>query len=381
MNEVLKVYTKHKIYANIFNLFRKFPQKDNKITLLTNKNHSFEANLKYIAKELDNRKTKDGKDFEYNFIVKDSLSLKNIYDFASSKYVFFFFFFFPLAFMNVSGMKWVQLWHGTGIFKKFGYDLLNPDEKKVMEMFSDKIDLVSVSGENVVDIYAHNFFVDKSKVLPFGIPRNDFYSREHLSEDYLSDLRKSFEEEYPQLNGRKLVLYAPTFREDPKNNAVFDYFDVGKFIKDLGEEYILAIRLHPNYRKYCDEEHTIDLEDLSNKYDIIDFTGFKDEQNLLLLSDILIADYSSIMVDYTILQKPIILFAYDLDDYLNEERGFYFDYKEKVPGKIVYNTDELIESIRGEDFNLEKLDEFLKLQFGDFKANSSELILDYILED
>ena len=105
------------------------------------------------------------------------------------------------------------------------------------------------------------------------------------------------------------------------------------------------------------------------------------EQNLLLLSDILIADYSSIMVDYTILQKPIILFAYDLDDYLNEERGFYFDYKEKVPGKIVYNTDELIESIRGEDFNLEKLDEFLKLQFGDFKANSSELILDYILED
>ena len=381
MNEVLKVYTKHKIYANIFNLFRKFPQKDNKITLLTNKNHSFEANLKYIAKELDNRKTKDGKDFEYNFIVKDSLSLKNIYDFASSKYVFLVDNFFPLAFMNVSGMKWVQLWHGTGIFKKFGYDLLNPDEKKVMEMFSDKIDLVSVSGENVVDIYAHNFFVDKSKVLPFGIPRNDFYSREHLSEDYLSDLRKSFEEEYPQLNGRKLVLYAPTFREDPKNNAVFDYFDVGKFIKDLGEEYILAIRLHPNYRKYCDEEHTIDLEDLSNKYDIIDFTGFKDEQNLLLLSDILIADYSSIMVDYTILQKPIILFAYDLDDYLNEERGFYFDYKEKVPGKIVYNTDELIESIRGEDFNLEKLDEFLKLQFGDFKANSSELILDYILED
>lgn len=377
----MEVYTKHKIYAGIFNLFRKFPQKDNKITLLTNKNHSFEVNLEYIAKELDNRKTKDGRDYEYNFIEKDSLSLNNIRDFASSKYVFLVDNFFPLAFMDVDGMKWVQLWHGTGIFKKFGYDLLNDEDKKVMEMFSPKLDLVSVSGENVVDIYSDNFHVDKSKVKPFGVPRNDFYDDEHLSDDYISKLRQSFERDYPQLFGKKLVLYAPTFRENPKNNAVFDYFDIEKFIEELGDEYVLAVRLHPNYVKYCDEDHPIDLDDLSNRYDIINFTGYKDEQKLLLLADILIADYSSIMVDYTILQKPIILFDYDLEDYINKERGFYFDYREMVPGKIVYDIDELIESIKAEDFRLEKLEEFSKLQFGEFKANSSKLILDYILED
>ena len=371
------MYTKHKIYAGIFNLFRKFPQKDNKITLLTNKNHSFEVNLEYIAKELDNRKTKDGRDYEYNFIEKDSLSLNNIRDFASSKYVFLVDNFFPLAFMDVDGMKWVQLWHGTGIFKKFGYDLLNDEDKKVMEMFSPKLDLVSVSGENVVDIYSDNFHVDKSKVKPW----NDFYDDEHLSDDYISKLRQSFERDYPQLFGKKLVLYAPTFRENPKNNAVFDYFDIEKFIEELGDEYVLAVRLHPNYVKYCDEDHPIDLDDLTNRYDIINFTGYKDEQKLLLLADILIADYSSIMVDYTILQKPIILFDYDLEDYINKERGFYFDYREMVPGKIVYDIDELIESIKAEDFRLEKLEEFSKLQFGEFKANSSKLILDYILED
>ena len=377
----MEVYTKHKIYAGIFNLFRKFPQKDNKITLLTNKNHSFEVNLEYIAKELDNRKTKDGRDYEYNFIEKDSLSLNNIRDFASSKYVFLVDNFFPLAFMDVDGMKWVQLWHGTGIFKKFGYDLLNDEDKKVMEMFSPKLDLVSVSGENVVDIYSDNFHVDKSKVKPFGVPRNDFYDDEHLSDDYISKLRQSFERDYPQLFGKKLVLYAPTFRKNPKNNAVFDYFDIEKFIEELGDEYVLAVRLHPNYVKYCDEDHPIDLDDLTNRYDIINFTGYKDEQKLLLLADILIADYSSIMVDYTILQKPIILFDYDLEDYINKERGFYFDYREMVPGKIVYDIDELIESIKAEDFRLEKLEEFSKLQFGEFKANSSKLILDYILED
>ena len=374
------MYEKHKIYAKIFNILRKFPQKNNKITLLTNKNHSFEANLEYIAKELDNRNN-SGKNYEYKFIPKDSLSFANIRDFASSKYVFLVDNFFPLAFMNVEGMKWVQLWHGTGLFKKFGYDLLNDEDKKIMEMFAPKIDLVSVSSENVADIYARNFYVDKSKVKPFGVPRNDFYNEEHLSDAYLSELRESFEKDYPQLKGKKLVLYAPTFREDPKNNAVFNHFDIEKFLDELGDEYALAIRLHPNYKRFCDEEHNIDLEDLTNRYDIINFTGFKDEQKLLLLADILIADYSSIMVDYTILKKPAILFDYDLDDYLYKERGFYFDYEEMVPGKIVYNIDELIESIREEDFRLEKMEEFLKLQFGEFKPNSSKLILDYILED
>ena len=374
------MYEKHKIYAKIFNILRKFPQKNNKITLLTNKNHSFEANLEYIAKELDNRNN-SGKNYEYKFIPKDSLSFANIRDFASSKYVFLVDNFFPLAFMNVEGMKWVQLWHGTGLFKKFGYDLLNDEDKKIMEMFAPKIDLVSVSSENVADIYARNFYVDKSKVKPFGVPRNDFYNEEHLSEDYLADLRESFEKDYPQLKGKKLVLYAPTFREDPKNNAVFNHFDIEKFLDELGDEYALAIRLHPNYKRFCDEEHNIDLDDLTNRYDIINFTGFKDEQKLLLLADILIADYSSIMVDYTILKKPAILFDYDLEDYLYKERGFYFDYEDMVPGKIVYNIDELIESIREEDFRLEKMEEFLKLQFGEFKPNSSKLILDYILED
>lgn len=374
------MYEKHKIYAKIFNILRKFPQKNNKITLLTNKNHSFEANLEYIAKELDNRNNA-GKNYEYKFIPKDSLSFSNIRDFASSKYVFLVDNFFPLAFMNVEGMKWVQLWHGTGLFKKFGYDLLNDEDKKIMEMFAPKIDLVSVSSENVADIYARNFYVDKSKVKPFGVPRNDFYDEEHLSDDYLSNLRESFEKDYPQLKGKKLVLYAPTFREDPKNNAVFDYFDVEKFLNELGDEYALAIRLHPNYKRFCDEEHNIDLEDLTNRYDIINFTGFKDEQKLLILADILVADYSSIMVDYTILKKPAILFDYDLEDYLYKERGFYFDYEEMVPGKIVYNIDELIEAIKEEDFRLEKMEEFLKLQFGEFKPNSSKLILDYILDD
>ena len=88
------MYAKHKIYATIFNILRKFPQKNNRITLLTNKNHSFEANLEHIAKELDNRND-EGKNYEYKFIPKDAFSLSNIRYFASSKYVFLVDNFFP----------------------------------------------------------------------------------------------------------------------------------------------------------------------------------------------------------------------------------------------------------------------------------------------
>ena len=100
-----------------------------------------------------------------------------------------------------------------------------------------------------------------------------------------------------------------------------------------------------------------------------------------MISDILITDYSSVMVEYTLLKKPIILFVYDLDNYLEKERGFYFDYRKRVPGNIVQNTDELIEVIKNEDFNMKNLEEFANFQFDYFDEFSSKRILDYVLDD
>ncbi|MBR5504235.1 MAG: CDP-glycerol glycerophosphotransferase family protein [Methanobrevibacter sp.] len=376
------MYIKHRIYGMLFNLFRIFPIKKNRVSFITTKNASFESNLRYIADELKTRKTSKGNSYEFHFIPKDEFSLSNMKKLATSKYIFLTDNFFALAFMRFSKKtKLIQLWHGTGIFKKFGYDLLEEDQKKTMLKFSNKITNLMVSSHNVIDVYARNFAIDKSKVLPLGIPRNDYYSPEHLDESYVESLRHEFEKDYPNLKGKKIVLYAPTFREEPKYNAVFNYFDVEKFIDELGDEYILCIKLHPNYNKFADRENRIDLDELAHTYNIVNFTDFKDEQKLFLISNILITDYSSVMVEYTLLNRPIILFAYDLDNYLENERGFYFDYRKEVPGRIVKDTDELIKVIKEKDFNLSNLKEFAEFQFDYFDAYSSKRILDHVLDE
>ena len=139
------------------------------------------------------------------------------------------------------------------------------------------------------------------------------------------------------------ILYAPTFRENEKFNNVFNYLDLTKFNERLSDEYVLLLRLHPKINKFYSS-------DIGVEGDYIDCSDYKNEQELMLLADILITDYSSIMIEFGLLNKPIVFFAYDLDNYLEKERGFYFDYREKVPGNIVQDTDELIEVIKNENF-------------------------------
>ena len=101
----------------------------------------------------------------------------------------------------------------------------------------------------------------------------------------------------------------------------------------------------------------------------------------MLISDMLITDYSSIMIEYGILNRPIIFFTYDLDNYLASERGFYYDFKSTVPGPIVYTTSQLISTIRNHDFDKNLLSEFLMTQFGEIDGQSSKRIVDFVLNN
>lgn len=99
----------------------------------------------------------------------------------------------------------------------------------------------------------------------------------------------------------------------------------------------------------------------------------------MLISDILITDYSSIMIEYSVLDKPTVFFTYDLDDYLANERGFYYDFETTVPGPIVHTSDELIDVIKDGDFDKSRISEFVKMQFDEIDGHSSERIVNYLL--
>ena len=209
----------------------------------------------------------------------------------------------------------------------------------------------------------------ESKIKALGLPRMDYY----FEDRDLDKLKAEFCKKYGISPDKKIILYAPTFRDEEKYNNVFNYLDLEKFNESLSHEYVLALRLHPKIKDFYSD-------DISSKGKYVDVSDFESEQELMLLSDIMITDYSSIMIEYAILNKPIIFFTYDLDSYLANERGFYYDFKSTVPGPIVKTSDELIDVIRNGEFDKDRISEFVKTQFDEIDGQSSKRVVDYLLK-
>lgn len=357
-------YIKHRIYGTLFKLFKYTHVENNRVSFIIDSNESFKGNLDYIKKEFEKRGN-----FEFHFFYKDKLSFKSFKLLAGSRFIFLNDNFFPLAFMQFSPKNIVvQLWHAPGAFKKFGGSV-DFKSRKILEKVSKNTDYLIVSSSNIQDYYSEAFQIPKTKIKPLGLPRADYYFENHD----IDDLKSKFFEKYDLSGDKKIVLYAPTFRDEEKYNNVFNYLDLEKFNESLGDEYILALRLHPKIKKFYSGE-------ISSKGKYIDCSDYSSEQELLLISDILITDYSSIMIEFALLNKPIIFFTYDFESYLTEERGFYFDFKSTVPGPVVYDSNQLIDVIKSNSFDENKISEFVKTQFNEMDGQSSKRVVDYLMK-
>lgn len=357
-------YAKHKIYGALFDLFKVFPIKKNRITFILDSKESFKGNLDYVKKEFEKRDN-----FDFNFFYKDKFSFSSFKNLATSKYVFLNDNFFPIAFMNFKDETTVvQLWHAPGAFKKFGGSV-DKDSVDILKKIGKNTDYLIVSSKNIVGYYEEAFQISKDKIKPLGLPRADYYFENHN----INDLKSKFYNKYNIAGDKKIILYAPTFRDEENYNNVFNYLDLEKFNQELAGEYILALRLHPKIKDFY-------KEDISTDEIYIDCSDYSSEQELLLISDVLITDYSSIMIEFAMLSKPIIFFTYDFDSYLTKERGFYFDFKSTVPGPVVYDSNQLINIIKNKDFNESKLSKFVKTQFDEIDGKSSERVVDFLLK-
>lgn len=356
-------YLKHKVYGVLFSLFKVFSINENRITFIIDSQKSFKGNLDYIKKEFEKRGN-----FEFNFFYKDKLSFTSFKNLATSKYIFLNDNFFPIAFMNFKDESIVtQLWHAPGAFKKFGASSEN-ESREILKKSSGNTTFLITSSKNIEEYYSEAFQISKDKIKPLGLPRADYYFENHD----IGKLKSNFYKKYNISQDKKVILYAPTFRDEKKFNNVFNYLDLKEFNESLGEEYILALRLHPKIKDFY-------KEDISSNGEYIDCSDYDSEQELLLISDILITDYSSIMIEFAMLNKPIVFFTYDFDSYLTKERGFYFDFKSTVPGPVVSDSKELINIIKHNDFDESKLSQFVETQFDVIDGNSSKRVVDFLL--
>lgn len=349
----------------MFGLFKHTKVEENRVSFIIDSGESFKGNLDYIKKEFERRG-----DFEFHFFYKDKLSLPSFKKLAGSRYIFLNDNFFPMAFMNFKRENTiVQLWHAPGASKKFGGSV-DIESREILKKISQNTDFLIVTSKNIIGYYSEAFQMPKSKIKALGLPRMDYYFEDHD----LSKLKEEFCQKYHVSQDKKIVLYAPTFRDEEKYNNVFNYLDVNDFNEQLGDEYVLALRLHPKIRDFY-------KDDISSAGEYVDVSGYESEQELMLISDILITDYSSIMIEYSILNRPTVFFTYDLDEYLANERGFYYDFKSTVPGPIVHTSQELIDAIKNDNFDKSKISEFVKTQFDEIDGHSSKRIVDYLLNN
>ena len=358
-------FLKHKIFGLLFKLFRYTKINKNRISFIIDSNESFKGNLDYIKKEFERRG-----DYEFCFFYKDKLSFSNFKNLSTSKFIFLNDNFFPMAFMNFKHDNIiVQLWHAPGASKKFGGSV-EIENRPVLKKISDNTDFLITTSQNIAPYYSEAFQMPMDKIKPLGLPRMDYYFQSHD----IDRLKSDFCNKYGIGSEKKIILYAPTFRQNSKYNNVFEFLNLEKFNEVLGEEYVIVLRLHPKIRRFYSE-------DISSDSFYVDVSDFKNEQELMLISDMLITDYSSIMIEYCILNKPVVFFTYDLDSYLADERGFYYDFKSTVPGPIVYNCDELIDVIRDFDFDENRVLSFLQTQFDEIDGCSSKRIVDFLLNN
>lgn len=283
---------------------------------------------------------------------------------ATAKYVFLNDNFMPMANLNFSKEAIItQLWHAEGAFKKFGLSApLTDDVADRERKCSEKLTYVICSSKNVMPVYSEAFGIDENKILPLGAPRIDLL----LAERSVDDLRKAFDDAHPECKGKRLILYAPTFRENAESDKkLLDNIDMDKFIGELGDEYSLLIKLHPQINSSKPVEGAVDV------------TKGHDIGELTLICDMLITDYSSACMDFALLSKPCIFFAFDLEEY-EKERSFYFDYEEYVPGDVAKTFGEVIGAIKNPRNGEDKLRTFRDFNFDYKDCNNAERIYNRI---
>lgn len=308
-------------------------------------------------------------------------SIKFFYCLAKSKYWIFNCKTYPYMFKK-KNQVYLQTWHGTPL-KRLGHDInvnekttfyrsgLNSAEmKKTYDNDVEKYDYMISPNQFSTDIFQSAFRIPKDKLIETGYPRNDI-----LHNLDFSDIIK-LKEKYKIPFHKKVILYAPTWRDNTYNKNGYTMklqVDFNLWKEILGEDYVVLYK-----------PHYLIVDEIKIRYELRDFIYEIDPKSdineLYLLSEILITDYSSVFFDYAILEKPIYFYMYDLEEYKNELRGFYLDVYKELPGKIYKNENTLLCDIKNKIFDYNKLYAFNKVFNTLHDGNATKRVINVIMQ-
>ncbi len=271
--------------------------------------------------------------------------------------------------------KIINTWHGCGAFKRFGFSTVGM-------IFGDKMqnllkypshpdyDMVTVSSDEVRWAYIEAMHKEDNPgcIKDVGISRTDVF----FDDEYLKDARRRLLDAIPAAQGKKIILYAPTFRGRVSSAKAPDKLNIAMMKEALSDEYILLIKHHPVVKV----RPKIDKECSDFAFDVSDDLGIEE---LIINADICISDYSSLIFEYSLFERPMIFFAYDKAEF-DDWRGFYYDYDELTPGPVFEENEEIIDYILHIDdkFDINEVRAFKKKFMSACDGHATDRIMEFI---
>ncbi len=290
---------------------------------------------------------------ERGFNVINRNSFMGIWTIVRAKCVFYSCFVSEVSFWLTSGAKSVNLWHGLPL-KKIEFDITSGEyQKKYASTFSwNKLawllfnpvsfrrpDIMFSPASTFTAIFKSAFRINKGVIVEAGSPRTDIF----FEPDFAQQDITTFPDIVSTKNlGKKTFLYMPTFRDvggDFFESTGIDFQQINSLMIQL--QAVFYIKAHPNAG--------LDSFNLTKYSNITVIPSAVDPYPLLSHTDTLITDYSSIYIDFLLLDKPIIFFAFDLKDYLTNCRDMYFEYDQVTPGHQALNFEGLLMAINSDD--------------------------------
>lgn len=257
---------------------------------------------------------------------------------------------------------YLNTWHGIPI------KTVGNEAKGRKDYDFSYINYFCISGEYERDIYKRSFKLKDDQIIKTGMPRNDDLY-DVSSEDVLNIKKK-----LGLPIDKKILLYAPTWRDSVDGGKTYEIkppVNMDYWEKELVNEYVVLVRTHP---------YTTKLLGIKDNFFVKDCSDYPNVNDLLKISDILISDYSAVIFDYSILDRPILCFAYDLDDYA-KERGLVMDLKQEMPSGVFTTEKELLRKIQSMDYLEEcKNTALFKKKYIEYGGNATKQCVDYLLE-
>jgi CDP-ribitol ribitolphosphotransferase len=263
----------------------------------------------------------------------------------------------------------IQLWHAGAGFKSSGYSRWGHEGCPAPYSAHRQYDFGIAGSKNIAPFFSEVWGINDEQVLPTGMPRMD----EYLDEAHKKAKTEELYKEFPLCKGKKVILFAPTYRGRNKKTAHYPYelIDFDKFYELCNNEYVVLFKMHP---------WVAQAVPIPEKYKdrFVDVNRYPNINDLFYITDLLITDYSSNIFEYSLMGNPMLFFAFDKIQY-SFSRGFHRAYEESAPGKVCYTFDELLTAIEQKDFEEEKVARYVEHHFDYIDTHASDRVIDWLI--